>query len=177
MRFSLLAAAAAALACIASAEITWRLERADDPTEDQADAYDKISAAMSAAVARHARITGARHDLNVSYSPGVVTAESNLDGEVWFGSNRIYMTERVALHEIAHTLGVGTTDGFRELCDSGDWATALPMLRYWDGEDAEIRCNRWHFWPYGLNYDKEWTEGNADRHCRLVKAMMKDGMV
>lgn len=177
MRFSSFATAAMALTSIASAKLTWRLEKADNPTKDQADAYEKISAAMTGAVNRYTRITDACKDLNVSYSPGVPTAEASLEGNIWFGSDRVYMTERVALHEIAHTLGVGTTDGFHELCESGNWTTALPMLQCWDGEDAKINCNDWHFWPYGLNYEEEWSEEAADKHCKLVQAMRNDGMV
>lgn len=177
MRFSLFAAAAAALTTTASAELTFRLDKADNPTQNQTDAYEKINSAMEAAVSRHSRITDAGLDFNVSYSPDIPTAEGNINGEITFGADDIYMTERVALHEISHGLGVGTTDGFHELCESGEWATALPMLRGWDGEDAEIHCDHAHFWPYGLNYDKEWSEENADRHCKLVQAMRNDGMV
>ena len=176
MRFSVFAAVTVAFASLSSAVITWRLERAEKPTNDQIDAYMRINIIMTAAVTRYSRLTDACQHLNVSYVPDVPTADGSLNGNIRFGSNRIYMTERVALHEIAHTLGVGTTDGFHELCASGNWTTALPMLRYWDGDDAKIKCNEQHFWPYGLNYDVEWTQGNGDRHCELVQAMMNDGM-
>lgn len=165
-----------ALTSIAGAKLTFRLDKTDSPTKDQADAYEKINDAMSAAVDRYSRITDASLDFNVSYSPDVRTAEGNVLGEISFGSRRIFMTERVALHEISHGFGVGTTDGFRELCESGNWTTALSLLQRWDGEDAEIHCDDTHFWPYGLNYDSEWSEENADRHCQLVEAMKKDGM-
>ena len=131
---------------------------------------------MSAAVARHHRISNASKNIYVSYVPGVPTAEANYDGTIRFGSNRSYMNERTALHEVSHTLGVGQTAAFDQLCASGNWPTALPLLRSWDGPDAMISCGGSHFWPYGLNYDNEWSEVNADRHCEIIQAMLDDGM-
>ena len=39
------------------------------------------------------------------------------------------MNERTAMHEISHTLGIGQTNAFNTKCASGDWRTALPLLR------------------------------------------------
>lgn len=165
-------------ACIsaASAQISWTLTRESNPTADQNEAYGRIEAAMELAVARHARLGSASKTIRVYYAPGVPTAEANYNGDLRFGSDRAYMTERTALHEISHTLGVGQTAAFDEKCASGNWATALPLLRSWDGGDAKINCGGGHFWPYGLNYDDEWSETNADRNVLLVNAMIADGM-
>ena len=84
--------------------------------------------------------------------------------------------ERTALHEIAHTLGVGQRKAFDDRCASGNWPTALPLLRSWDGASAKISCGGSHFWPYGLNYETEWSSQAGDRHCLIVKAMLDDGM-
>ncbi|KAI9369818.1 hypothetical protein BJX61DRAFT_124930 [Aspergillus egyptiacus] len=175
MLLSVLTALVAATST-ASAAITWSLEQAANPTADQADAYALISAAMEAAVARHARLGTASKDIRVSYVPGVPTAEANYDGTIRFGTNRSYMNERTALHEISHTLGVGQTAAFDQLCAEGNWPTANPLLQSWDGPDASISCGGSHFWPYGLNYDNEWSETNGDRHVELVNAMLADGM-
>ena len=59
------------------------------------------------------------------------------------------MTERTAMHEISHTLGVGQTAAFNTKCAAGDWKTALPLLRSFDGANAKITCGGGHFWPYG----------------------------
>lgn len=175
MRVSLLTALAATISC-ASAALTWSLEKSSNPTADEASAYSLIEAAMTAAVARHARLGDASKTLHVYYSPAVPTAEANYNGDIRFGSDRSYMNERTALHEIAHTLGVGQTAAFDQLCASGNWPTALPLLRSWDGSDAVINCGGGHFWPYGLNYDNEWSETNGDRNVLLVNAMVADGM-
>lgn len=61
------------------------------------------------------------------------------------------MTERTAMHEISHTLGIGQTAAFNTKCAANDWATATPLLRSWDGSSAKINCGGGHIWPYGLN--------------------------
>ncbi|KAL0941002.1 uncharacterized protein CTRU02_203765 [Colletotrichum truncatum] len=156
--------------------ITWTLEKAANPSADQNEAYKKIEAAMKAAAARHEKIGNANKSVKVFYTPGVPTAEASSNGDVRFGSDRSFMTERTALHEISHTLGVGMTSAFNSMCSSGDWKTAWPLLKSWDGDDAKISCGGQHFWPYGLNYEKEWTETTADRHVKMVNAMIADGM-
>lgn len=83
--------------------------------------------------------------------PNVATADANYNGNVRFGSNRSYMTERTAMHEISHTLGIGQTAAFNTKCAANDWATATPLLRSWDGSSAKINCGGGHIWPYGLN--------------------------
>ncbi|KAJ0166015.1 hypothetical protein CTA2_9103 [Colletotrichum tanaceti] len=161
---------------IRQGEITWKLEKAANPTADQRDAYSRIEAVMKLAVARHARLGHAKKSLKVYYKPGVATAEAHYNGDVRFGSNRSYMTERTALHEISHTLGVGQTPAFRSKCASGNWTTALPLLRSWGKPDDKIECGGMHFWPYGLNYEEEWSESNANRHVQIINAMLADGM-
>lgn len=83
--------------------------------------------------------------------PSVATADGNYNGNIRFGSNRSYMTERTAMHEISHTLGIGQTAAFDTKCAANDWATATPLLKSWDGSSAKINCGGGHIWPYGLN--------------------------
>ncbi|KAK2804109.1 hypothetical protein FQN50_006737 [Emmonsiellopsis sp. PD_5] len=164
------------LASTVSGAITWTLEKSSNPSEDEADAYPRIEAAMTLAVTRYSKFTDASKTIHVSYNPEVPTADANYNGDLRFGADRYYMTESTAMHEISHTLGIGQTEAFNEKCASGDWPTALPLLRSWDGPDAVINCGGGHIWPYGLNYDSEWSETNADRHVMLVDAMLNDGM-
>ncbi|KAG9203890.1 hypothetical protein G6514_002051 [Epicoccum nigrum] len=166
------------LACATSVQsaLTWSLAKVSNPSADQSDAYAKIEAAMRLAVARYDRLGSATKNIRVAYVPGVPTAEANFNGDLRFGSNRAYMNERTAMHEISHTLGIGQTNAFNTKCASGDWRTALPLLRSWDGASAVINCGGSHIWPYGLNYDTEWSETNANRHVQLINAMIRDGM-
>lgn len=151
MRFSFLATAAL-YAASASATLNWSLVRASNPSSDQVDAYNRIENAMRAAVTRYHRYTGANKTIRVYYEPSVPTAEANYNGDLRFGANRSYMTERTAMHEISHTLGIGQTAAFNSKCAANNWPRATPLLRSWDGSAAKINCGGGHIWPYGLNY-------------------------
>ncbi|KAF4969076.1 hypothetical protein FSARC_3638 [Fusarium sarcochroum] len=175
MRFSLVAALVAYVSTT-SAAITWTLEKSANPSADESDAYGKIEEAMRLAVARYSRFSGASKNIQVTYVPSVPTADANYNGSLRFGSNRSFMNERTAMHEISHTLGIGQTAAFDTKCAANDWATATPLLQSWDGADARINCGGGHIWPYGLNYDTEWSETNADRHVQLIDAMLADGL-
>ncbi|QOV33835.1 hypothetical protein IM697_27015 [Streptomyces ferrugineus] len=161
----------------AAATITWTLERAANPTEDQRTAYDLITRAMNAAVARYNNLSDLGKAITVRYDPGVPTADGNINGTIRFG-NRGYMTERTALHEIAHTIGVGTSSGWSRLGGGGTWtgSQATALVRQFDGSSAKISTGGGHFWPYGLNYENEFSNTAADRHVRIVAAMVRDGL-
>jgi hypothetical protein len=162
---------------VAAASITWRLERASNPTEDQRVAYDRITAAMNAAVARYNNLSDLGKSITVRYDPGVPTADGNINGTIRFG-NRSYMTERTALHEIAHTIGVGTSSGWSSLAGGGTWrgAEATALVKRFDGSGAKLSTGGGHFWPYGLNYENEFSNTAADRHVQIVAAMVRDGL-
>lgn len=161
----------------AAATITWTLVRASNPTQDQQTAYNLITSAMNAAVARYNNLSDLGKTITVRYDPGVPTADGNINGTIRFG-NRSYMNERTALHEIAHTIGVGTSSGWSRLGGSGTWtgAQATALVRQYDGSSAKISTGGGHFWPYGLNYDNEFSGTAADRHVRIVAAMVSDGL-
>ncbi|NGO41567.1 hypothetical protein G6048_05030 [Streptomyces sp. YC419] len=163
---------------VAAASITWSLERAGNPTADQQDAYNRITAAMNAAVARYNNLSDLGKNIRVRYEPGVPTADGNINGTIRFGSNRSYMTQRTALHEIAHTIGVGTSSGWSRLAGSGTWtgAQATALVRQYDGSGAKLSTGGGHFWPYGLNFENEFSNTAADRHVHIVAAMVRDGL-
>ena len=82
----------------------------------------------------------------------------------------------VALHEISHTLGIGTHPQWGNFVEDGKWTGkhALAQLKEFDGEDAVLHADRQHFWPYGLNYDKGSNEENDQRFLKMVAAFQKD---
>ncbi|WP_405560246.1 hypothetical protein OHV08_43370 [Streptomyces canus] len=163
---------------VAAATITWTLERASNPTADQQAAYTLITSAMNAAVTRYNNLSDLGKSITVRYDTSVPTADGNLNGTIRFGSNRSYMTERTALHEIAHTIGVGTSSGWSSLGGSGTWtgAQATALVRQFDGSSAKLSTGGGHFWPYGLNYENEFSGTAADRHVQIVAAMVRDGL-
>jgi lipoprotein-anchoring transpeptidase ErfK/SrfK len=159
------------------ATITWTLNKAPNPTPDQQEAYRLITSAMNAAVARYNNLSDLGKTITVQYDPGVPTADGNINGTIRFG-NRAYMTERTALHEIAHTIGVGTSGRWASLTSGGTWqgAQATALVRQYDGASAKLSAGGGHFWPYGLNYDNEFSQTAADRHVNIVAAMVRDGL-
>jgi hypothetical protein len=119
--------------------------------------------------------THARFEKSVTAnnSPGTPTADANWDGWInWGGS----IGRRVALHEIAHTLGVGTHPNWRKNIRDGVWTGphAIRQLREFDGPDAKLHADRMHFWPYGLNFDNESSPENDLRFVKIVAALRKD---
>ncbi|PPG00405.1 hypothetical protein C5C59_05660 [Rathayibacter sp. AY1F4] len=157
-------------------KITYTLNRSATPTADEADAYTRITAAMDRAVARYNRLNNISRHLTVSYSPGTPTADANIYGQMRFGSNRTYMVEGTALHEMSHTVGVGTSSAFTSNCQNNGWVSSQALLRTWDGAGATLNCSGVHFYPYGLNYNTEFSELNFERHTKLVQSMLSDGM-
>jgi hypothetical protein len=114
----------------------------------------------------------AKH-ITVRYDPAVPTAHANFNGNLTFGGQ---IGTRTALHEIAHTLGIGTHPKWTSMIREGRWTGehAMRQLRAFDGADAELCADRQHFWPYGLNYEKEASEENYRRHVHMVAAFCKD---
>jgi hypothetical protein len=157
--------------------ITWTLVRAQNPSADQQDAYNRITAAMNAAVARYNNLSDLGKNITVYYEPSVPTADGNINGTIRFGA-KASMNERTALHEISHTIGVGTSGRWGALGCGGTYngAQATALVRQYDGQSASIKCDGSHFWPYGLNYDSEFSQTNADRHVEIVEAMVRDGL-
>jgi len=106
-------------------------------------------------------------------SPGTPTADANIGGWInWGGS----ISRRVAIHEIAHTLGIGTGEKWMDNIKEGKWTGkyAIAQLQEFDGKDAVLHADRQHFWPYGLNQDSESSKENDLRHIKMVQAMRKD---
>ncbi|MBN1759867.1 MAG: hypothetical protein JW863_16190 [Chitinispirillaceae bacterium] len=158
--------------------VTYTLSRASNPTADQQDAYDRITTVMDAAVKYYNTYTSITKTLSVSYVPSVGTADGSFSGSIRFGENRSYMAVLTALHEIAHTVGVGTTNEYRNLIVDGIFTgtKATAMLRELTGDpNAELHGDQQHFWPYGLNYASEYeSDDDYVYHCKIVNAMYQD---
>ena len=128
------------------------------------DRKKRIVAAMDAAVQFLNQHADFRKKLIANNSPGTPTADANIAGWInWGGS----ISRRVALHEIAHTLGIGTHENWQKNIKDGLWIgkNALRQLREFDGKDAVLHADRQHFWPYGLNQDNESSSINVSVVC------------
>lgn len=168
---------AAAAPCSATGHITYTLTKAANPTADQVDSYTRITAAMDQAVATYNCYANVTKALNVSYVPSVPTADANINGSIRFGAKST-MQKITAMHELSHTLGVGTSSAWSPRISGGIWTgSAAPAeLRKLTGDQAaSLHADRQHFWPYGLNYTSE-VKSDADLviHCKIVMALRKD---
>lgn len=172
---SLLAVSAIALMAVFShAEVTYTLHKSANPTADEQDAYKRITAVMDSAVKLYNTYSNLSKFINVYYAPGVPTAEASSNGDLRFGENRSYMVVPTAMHEMAHTLGVGTTSEYAATCVDGVFRNdkVQAKLREMDGPNAELHCDRQHIWPYGLNQASEAkSEKDLINHVILVETI------
>ena len=166
-----------ALSATAFAEVTYTLHKSSNPTADEQDAYKRITAVMDSAVYIYNKYTNLSKYINVYYSPGVPTAEASSNGDLRFGEDRNYMFVGTAMHEMAHTMGMGTTDAYRSMFKDGVFQgqKAQALIKEIDGPDAVLKGDSQHFWPYGLNYASEvHSEQDLINHARIVEAMYQD---
>ena len=172
---SLLAVSAIALMAVFShAEVTYTLHKSANPTADEQDAYKRITTVMDSAVKLYNTYSNLSKFINVYYAPGVPTAEASSNGDLRFGENRSYMVVPTAMHEMAHTLGVGTTSEYAATCVDGVFRDdkVQAKLREMDGPNAELHCDRQHIWPYGLNQASEAkSEKDLINHVILVETI------
>ncbi|MCX7726793.1 MAG: hypothetical protein N2053_08075 [Chitinispirillaceae bacterium] len=159
-------------------EITYTLSTENSNTAEGKEAYARIKIAMDSAVYYYNTYTTLTKKLTVKYEPSVQTADGNYNGSIRFGPNKSYQITCTAMHEIAHTIGVGTTNEWRALINEnkiyiGQRASA--KLKEIDGPTAVLKGDAQHFWPYGLNYASEVkSEKDLINHCLIVNEIYKD---
>lgn len=168
--------------CPYDGNITYTLARAANPTPTQQMAYELITAAMEKAIAYYNCYTDITKALNVQYEPSVATADGNINGSLRFGANTTYMDYRTAMHEIAHTVGIGQASNWNSFVVGGLFTgeNANRQLQEINAtlarpEYTEVHADRQHFWPYGLNQQSEAkSEADLINHCKMVMAICKD---
>lgn len=158
----------------AEGNVSYALHKSANPSADEQDAYKRITAVMDSAVKLYNTYSNLTKFINVYYAPGVPTAEASSNGDLRFGENRNYMVVPTAMHEMAHTLGVGTTSEYAATCVNGVFRNdkVQAKLREMDGQNAELHCDRQHIWPYGLNQASEAkSEQDLINHVILVETI------
>lgn len=156
----------------AAGPMTFELE--GDPSQWDAAAREKIVKAMTEAVAIYNQHAQFKQNVPVTHSPSTPTADANFNGHIRFGGQ---IGTRTALHEIGHILGIGTARNWRRFIKDGNWTGkhAVAQLKAFDGPDAVLHADGQHFWPYGLNFDKEGTSAEQyRRHVLMVAAFRAD---
>ncbi|HYP77951.1 MAG TPA: hypothetical protein VER12_18395 [Polyangiaceae bacterium] len=168
--------------CQGTGHITYTLAKAASPNATEQAAYDKIKVAMDKAIGYYDCYTSISKSLSVSYVPSVETADGNINGSIRFGMNTTYMDYRSAMHEIAHTLGIGQASNWGSFLSGGLFTgkRAAAQLQAINAKLAtplytDVHADTQHFWPYGINQQSE-VKGEADliAHCQMVLAIRQD---
>lgn len=157
-------------------KVTYTLHQPKEPTDEEAKIFAGIKEGMDRATEIYNTHTRLKKALNVFYSPGTPTADGNINGSIRLG--RHARNARVCMHEICHTVGIGTHHHWGRLMVDKRWQgkRANKLLQELTGDpQAQLHGDHMHFWPYGLNYDNE-VKSDEDliRHARLVEAMVQD---
>jgi len=168
--------------CAYSGRISYQLINAETwPSE----ARMLITEAIEEALYYYNCYADLTQSLTINYNPSVPTAEANVDGRISFGDDPGYMQVATAMHEIAHTLGIGYFP-WTELTQDGKWTgahvveliTQLPASERDPDQYSQrtyITADAQHFWPYGLNQASEHqSEWSLINHVRIVAAMQLD---
>lgn len=166
-----------ALAVAQTGAVTYTLQKAASPTADELDAYARIQKAMDSAIWYYNTQTNLRKTLTVQYNTDIATADASFSGNIRFGAGRSYMQVGTAMHEIAHTIGIGTTAEYKALIVNGMYTgkLATSALQAIDGPTAVLKGDAQHFWPYGINFESE-VKGVTTlvSHCKIVQAIHQD---
>lgn len=152
---------------ISQADITYDLIITDDWTDG---IQEQIEEAMSEAVALYNQYGSFNNYITVRYHPSVPTAEASYGSYLKFGGS---INSRVPMHEIGHTLGMGTHWAWSSHINyngpNGPWTGTYGAERI-----QELDGDGTHFWPYGLNYDSEGSDTNRIRHILMMAAFRAD---
>lgn len=162
--------------CPESGHVSYTLAKVAAPTAEQQSAYDRIVTAMDTAINYYNCYTSVTKVLNVSYVPTVATADGNINGSIRFGSTAS-MNKVTAMHEISHTLGIGTAPKWASSVSNGVFTgtAATAQLLALAPTETVVHADNNHFWPFGLNYESEGkTEADLISHCKMVTALRKD---
>jgi hypothetical protein len=173
---------ASGMTCPGAGHITYTIAKSASPTATEQAAYDKIKIAMDKAITYYDCYTSITKSLNVSYVPSVETADGNINGSIRFGMNTTYMDYRSAMHEIAHTVGIGQASNWGTFLSGGLFtgSHAAAQLQAINAKLAtplytDVHADTQHFWPYGINQQSEVkSEADLIAHCQMVLAIRQD---
>lgn len=175
VRPELLCPAAVVLATLltsaASAQVTYAIVGTNWPADRRA----ATEAAADAAVARYNAFGGFQKHISISFNPAVPTADGNFNGSIRIGAT-VQINERLLIHEINHTLGIGTVAAWNARRQNGLWTgpQGLARVRQFDGDQAVLNADTIHFWPYGLNFNGEDSELARERSVAVTYEMLAD---
>lgn len=135
--------------------VTWSYNNGGSDEEN-----DRINNAIAEAVDIWNNITSIQGlHISVSYGASTPTADCSYGGSMRVGPNASYQRTGTIQHEMCHAAGVGTTDRwyndgtYRENVSTGIWLGDRTdrVLTFLEAEEAHLKGDKTHFWPYGVN--------------------------
>jgi hypothetical protein len=162
---------------VGAKQLTWKTGYGFDGTNLNKD--NTIKDSMDQAVIQYNSLGVFEKHVTANNDNSVPNADGSYSGNIRFGSQ---YTRRCALHELSHTLGVGTGpgwyayDGSVSLMDNDRWRGMYgnAQLSVFDGPGSVVPGSPGHILVYGENYDQESNPTNDYRHILLVAAMRRD---
>lgn len=132
---------------------------------------DQINDSMSWVINQLNTLTDYHGSVRTVYSDGTPTADASFLGQVRFGGQT---GRRTALHEMSHWLGSGSVRVFRQRVSANAFNNGITGLRVrsYDGPNGGMGSDGTHFWPYGMNYAREFVE--PQRTIGMVAAQRAD---
>lgn len=140
----------------------------------------RIKAAFDLATTYYNNFTSIVKHVTVNYSPGTPTADANFSGWINVGSNAAYQKAGTAMHEMAHTVGVGQHSKYTELM-KGTWQgkRANEILQMMTNDPAAlVKGDGMHFWPYGVNgaHEDDGSDFLYIMNALILQGMKADGL-
>lgn len=153
------------------------------------DNYSRVKSAVEGGIYYHNNYTSIRnHNYFVNVNSGTPTAEGGYGGYMQFGTSPGYQRTGTAMHEMAHTIGVGQhymwygpNSPLRQYGGSGGWLgdRTNNVLKFLNNDPyAQLQGDAVHFWPYGINGAFE-DNGSDFLYCAnalIVEGLGEDGL-
>jgi len=141
----------------------------------------RIKAAFDTATQYYNNFTSIVKHVTVNYSPGTPTADATFAGWINMGANSAYQKAGTAMHEMAHTVGVGQHSKYWELMVNGKWQgkRANEILQMMTNDpSAYVKGDNTHFWPYGINgaHEDDGSDFLYMMNALILQGMKSDGM-
>jgi len=169
---------------IVGGNMSYTIWKNANPSDDEANAYETITKAMDIAIFYYNTYSNIDKVLTIEYAPWISTADGSFSGHIRFGSERVYMNPGTCMHEITHTIGVGTVplwwSGFDLMVNNiytGKHANAIHQWITNDPNATITADGEAHFKPYQFNVPNAYQSTMDYINTALVmEGMRMDGL-
>lgn len=164
-------------------EVAWSYDNGGSSDEN-----GRINSAVKDAVDIWNNITSIKGlAISVHYGAQTQTADCSYGGWMRVGPNASYQRTGTIQHEMAHAIGVGTTDTwynssvYRQNTSSGFWLGERTdqILAFLENDnDAHLKGDKTHFWPYGINgaHEDDGSRMLYYANALIVQALGEDNL-